>query len=58
MSGARWLRYCRPVLPALMRNSSFSSKSAGWPFVQIRNVLAGSGFAAVVSPISRPPSAR
>ena len=47
------LRYCTPELLPLTLNSTSSSKSRTSPF-QMRNVLCGAGFAAVVRPTTSP----
>ena len=47
-----------PLLVALMRYSSFNSKSAGSPPRQMRKLFSFSGFSAVVWPTMAPPSTR
>ncbi len=47
-----------PLLVALMRYSTFSSKSAGSPPFQITNVFSSSFLSGVVSPTMAPFSAR
>ena len=52
--GGRWvLRNWMPLLVALIRYSSLSSKSAGSPPRQMTKVFSLSGFASVVWPIRR-----
>ena len=47
-----------PLLVALIRYSTFNSKSAGSPPRQMMNVFSFSGLSAVVWPTIAPPSAR